>query len=72
MLIRIFVTLNEKGGLSTDVQIIQKVLRQVKLRMSDRADWRYDVVDGQTWQPTDGTIATGVSTLRREMGYCKR
>jgi hypothetical protein len=57
MLIRIFVTLNEKGGLSTDVQIIQKVLRQVKLRMSDRTDWQYDVVDGQTWQPTDGTIA---------------
>ncbi len=57
MLIRIFVTLSEKGGLSTDVQVIQKMLRQVRIRMNARDEWKYEVVDGHTWQPADGVIA---------------
>jgi hypothetical protein len=57
MLIRFFVSQHEKGGLATDVTVLQKILRHVKLRMSAREDWNYEVVDGLTWTNQAGTIA---------------
>ena len=59
MLIRFIVRAGPKGGLATDIAVLQKVLRTVKLRLGtqSRNDWTFDVVDGHTWQPKDGVVA---------------
>ncbi len=61
MLIRIFVTAGPKGGLATDVLIIQKVLRQVKLRLGAREEWKYEIVDGQVWGIRDATAIADIN-----------